>query len=160
MKKIAFLSLALGMFVSVNALASDGKVYNSASCVSVLGSATIDRGNIFNNSRNDLLQVKCLGINDHSAHGIKSAWVEVKDLSATQDVSCTLHSRYNKIGTTGMGSWADTKKTSGINSDWQRLDYGSMSSRDNSHYYFRCDLPTKTDNGKSWLGAYKITEND
>ncbi len=160
MKTLSLCGAVCGIALSLGSFADDGKVYNSGSCFVKPGSfGTVKRGNMFNDSSAATLRTECFAVKDSINHDIKSAWIEVKDLSLDQDVSCTLRSRYNKIGQSGEGSWSITKKTSGINSDWQKLSYGSLSAKDNSRYYFSCDVPKKSVNGTSWLGAYEVEEN-
>ncbi|MEJ2419220.1 MAG: hypothetical protein P8Y45_20305 [Exilibacterium sp.] len=157
---LASLSL-ISLLLAGHAYALDGKNYNASSCVAFVGNGkTLNFSNIYNNSSSSILRVDCVATKDLIKKSINSAWIEVKDLSNAENVSCTLASHYNVIGESGGRIWSQNKKTNGINSNWQRLSYTGLGANNNGHYYFSCDVPKRTSNGASWLGTYHIDEND
>ncbi|MEM9102296.1 MAG: hypothetical protein AAGB12_08225 [Pseudomonadota bacterium] len=157
MKLISLSICMLGLALMTGSTQADSKNYNASSCVQFVGDGKIlNFSNIFNDSSTTTMNVDCVATK--STNQLKSAWIEVKDLSSTEDISCNLISHYNGIGQSGGFIWNQTQKTSGINSNWQVLNYTSLPASDNGHYFLSCSVPKKTSNGASWLGTYRITE--
>jgi hypothetical protein len=160
MNKLLTVFVTLAALSHFSVQADDGKNYNGSSCINYSGGTIgYSYSDIYNSSTTSTMKNDCVAVKDTIAKGIKSAWIEVKDLSSTEDVSCRLVSHFNNVGSTGGSIWSSYKKTSGINSNWQKLTYGSLSAANNGHYYFSCSVPKRTGNGVSWLGTYSITEN-
>ena len=162
MKKLIGLSTALGLVLAglfSGGASADAKNYNGSNCLAFAGDGKrFSYSNIYNTSSTTNLRVDCLGTKD--AGSIKNAYIEVRDLSSAEDVSCTLVSHYNEIGKTGGRLWSQNKKTSGINSNWVRLSYSGLGAAANGHYYFGCSVPKRTSNGASWIGTYQINEKN
>lgn len=159
MKYLLLSLIAAPLFLPNSVSADDGKNFNASSCVSYSGDGKrLFYSNIYNTSSSQLLKVDCVATKDSIGNSIKSAWIEVKDLSSTEDISCTLASHYNVLGSPGGRIFSQNRRTAGINSNWQRLDYGALGAANTGHYYFSCSVPRRTSNGASYLGTYHITE--
>ncbi|WP_144394893.1 hypothetical protein [Pleionea sediminis] len=153
--------IASPLFISTPSHAEDGKNYNASSCIAYSGDGKrLSYSNIYNTSSSQVLRTDCVATKDSIGHTIRSGWIEVRDLSSNEDVSCTLISHYNVVGSTTGRIWSQNRRTSGINSNWQRLNYSGLGAASNGHYYYSCSLPRRTSNGVSWLGTYQISEND
>ena len=153
--------MALGASV---ALAEDGKVYAGAECRALSGTvSTNSRAAVFNPSTSNSARVICPIVHDTiggTQDNISSAVVTVIDAnndSSAQSVSCRLLAHLRKNGG-WFGTFSSAKHSS--NGDPVTLNFGSLGTSDNHHYYFRCTLPPRDQNtnSASYIVSYRLNE--
>ena len=158
--KILLAAISFVLVVSVNVAAQDGKYYAPGNCTAYKGDGKKIRvGNLYNNSTSQKLEVLCPLVKDTWGN-IRSGFVEYRDASSGEDVICSLWSRYNKNNSRDQGRWHQKISSHGSEDKWRKLNFTTMSAAREGYYYFYCEIPKKSANKISRIGAYHINENN
>lgn len=159
MRKIIIFSIALVMFLTVNAVANDTKVYPGSMGAKKDSSQPepyLNYGSIQNPSSNDWLWLFLPVVRDSSACAINSGWVKAFDMHYSENISARLCS-VSRLGST-FTMWSSARKTSGSNTSTQTLSFGSLPSVPGGHYFFYCAIPPVYQGNRSAIVSYMINE--
>ncbi len=164
-------ALLMGFCESPGATGADGKTFPGEFCHPDGQTLTVfhSSGGLFNaigldtilDPSDDFSQYfGCPVVRDVMAaqgDGILFARMNVNDSSSSEDVSCTLYSRY-QTGPTSAPIVKEfvTRTSSGTGT--QRLSYPGLDSESRGTYDFLCHIPKLTSSGFSGIWSYDVEE--
>lgn len=156
---VVFIGLNGLAALSMPAAAIDGKTFPGSMCQPQNASQPLgrwDTGRTLNASTSNQW-FDCPIVRDTmtaKSNGIVSAFAKVQDAHPSQNVVCEVWSQGNDGSDIGFSSRSST----GFNSSFQTLSFGSLASSDKGIYHLFCDIPATHANGPSGIGMYYVGE--
>ena len=134
-----------------DALAQNTKKYGASQCFILSGSNFyVSYGTIANGAGSALL-VDCGAVKEGSL-SISSGFVTVRDLHPTENVECDLHSSIVN-GSGWSSNSAGLQSSAGSSFNWQTLNFGSVTTFSNGHYYYTCRVPAISSGNASGVAS-------